>query len=82
MQTRLNKSNAFAQQITQLQALGLDAKAIQDLVESGPIKGAQLAASILGGGAEAIAQINEIQRAIRWLPAKGAAGRPTGLEVL
>ena len=64
MQTRLNKSNAFAQQITQLQALGLDAKAIQDLVESGPIKGAQLAASILGGGAEAIAQINEIQRAI------------------
>jgi len=64
MQTRLNKSNQFAQQITQLQALGLDAKAIQDLVESGPIKGAQLAASILGGGAEAIAQINEIQRAI------------------
>jgi hypothetical protein len=64
MQTRLNKSNAFAQQITQLQALGLDAKAIQDLVESGPIKGAQLAASILGGGADAIKQINEIQRAI------------------
>jgi phage-related protein len=64
MQTRLNKSNQFAQQINQLQALGLDAKAIQDLVESGPIKGAQLAASILGGGAEAIAQINEIQRAI------------------
>jgi phage-related protein len=64
MQTRLNKSNQFAQQITQLQALGLDAKAIQDLVESGPIKGAQLAASILGGGADAIKQINEIQRAI------------------
>jgi phage-related protein len=64
MQTRLNKSNQFAQQITQLQALGLDAKAIQDLVESGPIKGAQLAASILGGGADAIRQINEIQRAI------------------
>jgi phage-related protein len=64
MQTRLNKSNQFAQQITQLQALGLDAKAIQDLVESGPIKGAQLAASILGGGVDAIKQINEIQRAI------------------
>jgi phage-related protein len=64
MQTRLNKSNQFAQQITQLQALGLDAKAIQDLVESGPIKGAQLAASILGGGVDAIKQINEIQKAI------------------
>jgi phage-related protein len=64
MQTRLNKSQQFANQITQLQALGLDATAIKDLVESGPIKGAQIAASILGGGAEAIAQINEIQKSI------------------
>jgi len=64
MRTRLDKSQQFASQITQLQALGLDATAIKDLVESGPIKGAQLAASILGGGAEAIAQINEIQKSI------------------
>jgi len=64
MRTRLNKSQQFASQITQLQALGLDATAIKDLVESGPIKGAQLAASILGGGAEAISQINEIQKSI------------------
>jgi len=64
MRTRLDKSQQFASQITQLQALGLDANAIKDLVESGPIKGAQLAASILGGGAEAIAQINEIQKSI------------------
>lgn len=64
MRTRLEKSQQFASQITQLQALGLDANAIKDLVESGPIKGAQIAASILGGGAEAIAQINEIQKSI------------------
>lgn len=64
MRTRLDKSQQFASQITQLQALGLDATAIKDLVESGPIKGAQIAASILGGGAEAIAQINEIQKSI------------------
>jgi phage-related protein len=64
MRTRLDKSQQFATQITQLQALGLDATAIKDLVESGPIKGAQLAASILGGGADAIAQINEIQKSI------------------
>lgn len=64
MRTRLDKSQQFANQITQLQALGLDAGAIKDLVESGPIKGAQIAASILGGGAEAIAQINEIQKSI------------------
>jgi len=64
MRTRLEKSQQFANQISQLQALGLDANAIKDLVESGPIKGAQIAASILGGGAEAIAQINEIQKSI------------------
>ena len=64
MRTRLDKSQQFANQITQLQALGLDAGAIKDLVESGPIKGAQLAASILGGGADAISQINEIQKSI------------------
>jgi phage-related protein len=64
MRTRLDKSQQFANQITQLQALGLDATAIKDIVESGPIKGAQLAASILGGGADAISQINEIQKSI------------------
>jgi phage-related protein len=64
MRMRLDKSQQFANQILTLQGLGLDAKAIQDLVESGPIKGAQLAASILGGGVEAIAQINELQQQI------------------
>ena len=64
MRMRLDKSQQFANQILTLQGLGLDAKAIQDLVEQGPIKGASLAASILGGGAEAIAQINELQKQI------------------
>jgi hypothetical protein len=64
MRMRLDKSNQFANQILTLQGLGLDAGAIKDLVESGPIKGAQLAASILGGGAEAIAQINELTQQI------------------
>jgi hypothetical protein len=64
MRMRLDKSQQFANQILTLQGLGLDAKAIQDLVESGPIKGAQLAASILGGGVEAIAQINELTQQI------------------
>ena len=64
MRMRLDKSQQFANQILTLQGLGLDAQAIQDLVESGPIKGAQLAASILGGGAEAISQINDLQKQI------------------
>jgi phage-related protein len=64
MRMRLDKSQQFANQILTLQGLGLDANAIKDLVESGPIKGAQLAASILGGGVDAITQINDLQKAI------------------
>lgn len=65
MRMRLDKSQQFATQIAQLQAYGLDAGALKDLIEQGPIKGAQLAASILGGNArENIAQINALQRAI------------------
>lgn len=64
MRMRLDKSQQFASQIATLQAMGLDSGALKDIIESGPIKGAQLAASILGGGAEAIAQINALQKAI------------------
>ena len=64
MRQRLDKSNQFAQQIATLQAMGLDSGALKDIIESGPVKGAQLAASILGGGAEAISQINSLQKAI------------------
>ena len=64
MRMRLDKSQQFANQILTLQGLGLDAQAIQDLVEAGPIKGAQLAASILGGGVDAISQINDLQKQI------------------
>jgi len=72
MEMRLQKSQQFAGQIAQLETLGLDAKALQDIIESGPIKGAQLAASILGGGLEAISQVNRLTRSI------GAAGELIG----
>jgi phage-related protein len=75
MNQRLNKSMQFASQIAQLQALNLDAGALKDIIEAGPIKGAQLAASILGGGTEAIAQINSLQKAIEFSGATiGAMG--------
>jgi phage-related protein len=64
MRTRLDKANQFASQIAMLQGQGLDAGALKDIIEAGPIKGAQLAASILGGGKEAIDQINSLQKAI------------------
>jgi phage-related protein len=75
MNQRLNKSMQFASQIAQLQALNLDASALKDIIEAGPIKGAQLAASILGGGTEAISQINSLQKAIEFSGATiGAMG--------
>ena len=65
MRMRLDKSQQFASQIAQLQGYGLDAGALKAIIEEGPIKGAQLAASILGGNAaENIAQINTLQKAI------------------
>ena len=66
MQMRLNKTQQFASQIAQLQAYGLDTEALKAIIEEGPIKGAQLASSILGGGAEAIAEINKLQQAISY----------------
>jgi hypothetical protein len=64
MRSRLDKANQFASQIATLQAMGLDSGALKDIIEAGPVKGAQLAASILGGGAEAITEINALQKAI------------------
>jgi phage-related protein len=77
MRQRLDKSNQFAQQIATLQDMGLDAAALKDIIESGPIKGAQLAASILGGGQEAVDQISALQKAISF---SGAAIGQFGAE--
>ena len=67
MNQRLNKSLQFASQIQQLQSLELDASALKDIIEAGPIKGAQLASSILTGDAKSnIAQINALQKAITY----------------
>ena len=76
MRMRLDKSAKFATQIAQLSALGLDTGALKDIIDSGPIKGAQLAASILGGNAvENISQINSLQKAIAFTGAAvGAFG--------
>jgi phage-related protein len=78
MKMRLDKSQQFATQIGQLQALGLDAGALRAIIEEGPIKGAQLAASILGGGLEAVQEISRLQRAIEFT---GAAVGQYGADV-
>jgi hypothetical protein len=67
MKQRLNKSLQFANQIQQLQSLELDASALKDIIEAGPVKGAQLASSILTGDTKSnIAQINALQKAITY----------------
>jgi hypothetical protein len=66
MNSRLNKSMQFASQIQQLQSMNLDAGALKDIIEAGPVKGAQLAASILGGGQAAVNEISSLQKAIEY----------------
>ena len=78
MRMRLDKSQQFATQIGQLQSMNLNAESLKAIIEEGPIKGAQLAASILGGGAEAIAEINKLQQAISFT---GAAVGQYGADV-
>lgn len=66
MQEKLNKATQFASQIGQLQSMGLDASALKDIIESGPIQGAQLAASILAGGQDVVNQVSALQRQIQY----------------
>jgi len=66
MQEKLNKATQFSTQIAQLQALNLDAGALKQIIEAGPIQGAQLAASILSGGQEAVDQVSGLQKAIEF----------------
>jgi hypothetical protein len=66
MSKRLDKSKQFAGQIRQLQTMGLDSDALKAIIEEGPIKGAQIAASILGGGQSAIDEISRLQKEIQF----------------
>ena len=66
MNQRLNKSMQFASQIAQLQSMNLNAGALKDIIEAGPVRGAQLAASILGGGQAAVDEISSLQKAIEF----------------
>jgi hypothetical protein len=54
----LEKTKKFASNITQLASMGLDPALLQQVIQAGPIAGAQLAASLVAGGAGAIAGIN------------------------
>jgi len=81
MGKRLDKSKEFASQIYKLQTMGLDADALKAIIEEGPIKGAQLAASILGGGQSAIDEISRLQKEIQFTGAViGEYGARVGFD--
>ncbi|ANH49232.1 tail tape measure protein [Freshwater phage uvFW-CGR-AMD-COM-C203] len=81
MGKRLDKSKEFAGQIYKLQNMGLDADALKAIIEEGPIKGAQLAASILGGGQSAIDEISRLQKEIQFTGAViGEYGARVGFD--
>jgi phage-related protein len=81
MGKRLDKSKEFASQIYKLQNMGLDADALKAIIEEGPIKGAQLAASILGGGQSAIDEISRLQKEIQFTGAViGEYGSRVGFD--
>ena len=46
--------------------MNLDAGALKQIIEAGPVQGAQLAAAILGGGQEAVDQVSSLQKAIEF----------------
>ena len=64
MRERLARAQEFTKDIAKLQALGLNANTLKSILDAGPIKGAQLAQSILGGGAAAVAEINDLQKSL------------------
>ena len=81
MSKRLDKSKEFAGQIYKLQNMGLDADALKSIIEEGPIKGAQLAASILGGGQAAVDEVSRLQKEIQFTGAViGEYGARVGFD--
>lgn len=81
MEQRLNKSKEFAGQISKLESMGLDADALRSIIEDGPIKGAQIAASLLGGGQSAIDEVSRLQKEIAFTGAViGEFGSRVGFD--
>lgn len=54
----VTKTKAFAKQLTDLKALGLNANLFKQIVEAGPDVGGALATEILAGGAESVKSLN------------------------
>ena len=58
MDKLLARVKDFSANITKLSSMGLDPKLLQQVINSGPIAGAKLAANLVAGGAGALGAIN------------------------
>ena len=58
MDKLLARTKDFSSNITKLSSMGLDPKLLQQVINSGPIAGAKLAANLVAGGANALGTIN------------------------
>jgi hypothetical protein len=58
LQAVVTKTKAFAVQLTNLKALGLDKDLFKQIVDAGPDVGGQLATEILDGGADSVKALN------------------------
>ena len=62
LQSRLNVMRQFSSHIRKLEALGLNKRSLREILEAGPEAGGRMAEGLVAGGANAIRQVNRIQR--------------------
>ena len=58
MDKLLSRIKSFSQNITKLSSMGLNPTLLAQVIQAGPVAGARLAASLVAGGAGALARIN------------------------
>jgi hypothetical protein len=58
MDKLLSRVKSFSQNITKLSSMGLNPTLLAQVIQAGPVQGARLAASLVAGGADALARIN------------------------
>jgi uncharacterized protein YdbL (DUF1318 family) len=73
----LQRTRSFASNISKLAGLGLNPQLLQQIIQAGPLAGAQLAEALASGGSAAIAGINASYNEFGEL-ASGIAGVGTG----
>ena len=64
MQIQAQQAKAFAQQIMQLQKMGLNATSLSQIIQGGAASGLPIAQAITSGGKTAVSQLNQLQQQV------------------